>query len=757
MDPSSATPPIISSTSPLDIGVLIKSGHLRTIDDSAKLKVIRLTPDEKFHYPVKYMHGCNRRFKPEWAKKHPWLHYSQTDDGAYCKACVLFAPADVKQQKLGILVAKPFCVWTKQSSSFNDHEKLKYHQDSMARMTAFKDSCSDPTKNVATMLNKAREEQVSRNTRVIKSLLKCVIFCGKQGIAFRGHRDDSTSNSATNMGNFIELVTFRAENDDTLRQYLETSPMNALYTSKTIQNEMIELVGNAVQDRIIKEVNEAKFFTILADEVTDCSNVEQVSLVIRFVDNDKNIREDFLGFLAVECITGECLATELLCWLQSHHIDVAFCRGQGYDGASNMSSSISGVQARIRSVSPLAFYTHCQSHQLNLCVVKACSIPQIRNASGVISEISKFFNYSPKRQHFFEHIIQIESPNETKTKLKDLCRTRWVQRIDSYTVFYDLYPCIIKTMEAISLAGGTSEWSWDSETLTKARGFLHQLLSFQFLITFYVTMTVLSSLRILTVKLQKKSNDILAAYDLVGEVITNLELLKTNCEEEFHLWYTEILTLADKFDIIISTPRTASRQAHRSNIPADTVEAYYRRNLVVPFLDHITTELTTRFIGSNQQTKVKLLGLIPSIATTYPNTSVTDVGELYKADLPSPHLLLPEFRRWKNKYSSVPLANRPTTLQTALQSCEKDDFPNIFILLLIACTLPVTTCETERSNSQLKLLKTYLRSTMTETRLSSLALIKIHRDIVSELDYDKLVLDFANKHPRRMALPCIFS
>ena len=44
---------------------------------------------------------------------------------------------------------------------------------------------------------------------------------------------------------------------------------------------------------------------------------------------------------------------------------------------------------------------------------------------------------------------------------------------------------------------------------------------------------------------------------------------------------------------------------------------------------------------------------------------------------------------------------------------------------------------------------------MTEKRLSSLALIKIHRDIVADLDFDKLVVDFANKHPRRMALPCI--
>ena len=56
---------------------------------------------------------------------------------------------------------------------------------------------------------------------------------------------------------------------------------------------------------IIEEIHAAKFFTILADKVSDCANLEQVSLVIRFVDSEKCIREEFLGFVTVECITGE--------------------------------------------------------------------------------------------------------------------------------------------------------------------------------------------------------------------------------------------------------------------------------------------------------------------------------------------------------------------------------------------------------------------------------------------------------------------
>ena len=349
----------------------------------------------------------------------------------------------------------------------------------MAKMAAFKESCHNPTRNIAMMLNNAHKERVSRNTQVVKSLLKCVAFCGKQGLSFRGHRDDSTASNSDNTGNFVQLVQFRAENDDILRTYLETAPRNALYTSKTIQNEIISMIGSAIQDAVIEEIHAAKFFTILADEVTDCANLEQVSIVIRYVDSEKRIREEFLGFVTVERITGKALAAALLSWLKEHNINVSFCRGQGYDGAFNMSSGTVGVQALIREVSLLTFYTHCHSHQLNLCIVKACSIPQIRNTGGLISEIAKIFNYSPKCQNFFERVIEVEAPNESKKKLKDLCRTRWVQRIDSYTAFYDLYPSVIKTMEAIDTRSSDfGDWSWDTDTLVKARGFLHQLLRY---------------------------------------------------------------------------------------------------------------------------------------------------------------------------------------------------------------------------------------------------------------------------------------
>ena len=79
------------------------------------------------------------------------------------------------------------------------------------------------------------------NQKVVESLFKIVLLCGRQGLALRGHRDDQISwteddDTHSNQGNFVELVRFRAETDAVLAEHLAKSPRNKRYTSKTIQN-----------------------------------------------------------------------------------------------------------------------------------------------------------------------------------------------------------------------------------------------------------------------------------------------------------------------------------------------------------------------------------------------------------------------------------------------------------------------------------------------------------------------------------------
>ena len=332
--------------------------------------------------------------------------YSKSQDGGYCLPCVLFSPGSQTAGNRGVLVRTPFKRWTKVSDVCRGHEQLKYHLDAQVAFEAFKSNMIRPEKSVASQLDGQRAEHLRKNQELIKSIAKTVHFCGKQGIALRGHRDDSTATSSSNRGNFRELLDFRAEaGDEHLQDHFKSRQGNAMYSSKTIQNQLIEVIEDQVRSRIIDSVQASRYFSILCDEVTDVSGMEQLSLVLRFVDQSNSIREEFVDFVQVERITGEVLASSILNKIESYGLDIRNCRGQGYDGASNMSSAVRGVQGIIRQSSPTATYIHCNAHVLNLAIVSSCSLPPIRNMAGNVMETAKFFNFSPKRQRLFEKVI----------------------------------------------------------------------------------------------------------------------------------------------------------------------------------------------------------------------------------------------------------------------------------------------------------------------------------------------------------------
>jgi len=93
--------------------------------------------------------------------------------------------------------------------------------------------------------------------------------------------------------------------------------------------------------------------------------------------------------------------------------------------------------------------------------------------------------------------------------------------------------------------------------------------------------------------------------------------------------------------------------------------------------------------------------------------------EMYQAFIDDSHdKLRAEFEMWKQRWHAA--AEPPkTALDTA---CSASLYPNLSTLLQVLVTLPVTTATPERSFSTLKRLKTYLRSSMGDERLTSLAL-----------------------------------
>ena len=113
-----------------------------------------------------------------------------------------------------------------------------------------------------------------------------------------------------------------------------------------------------------------------------------------------------------------------------------------------------------------------------------------------------------------------------------------------------------------------------------------------------------------------------------------------------------------------------------------------------------------------------LLGLVPSVLCSR-NVNLNAAVKTYTDDLPSPELFEMELTRWRSRYLAMEPQLRPASHAVAIgKDCDAALFPNISILLQIACTIPVTSCECERSASTLRRLNNYMRASMGKDRLS---------------------------------------
>ena len=190
------------------------------------------------------------------------------------------------------------------------------------------------------------------------------------------------------------------------------------------------------------------------------------------------------------------------------------------------------------------------------------------------------------------------------------------------------------------------------------------------------------------------------------------------------------------------------------NAPAATPEGYFKINLTRVFLDHVLQQLNTRF-QDDVFVCYKGISIIPSVLlATDPawKANVLEFCNHYRQDIPNyaglqAELLLWE-RLWKGRDNRGDII--PDSLEATLKDIDKDAYVNIYSMLKVLITIPISSASCERSISSLRNLKNYLRNTMTQDRLNGLALMHAHRDM--DFDLERIIDLFAELHPRRMRM-----
>ena len=293
-----------------------------------------------------------------------------------------------------------------------------------------------------------------------------------------------------------------------------------------------------------------------------------------------------------------------------------------------------GAAARITALYPKAVYMHCAAHALNLCVVKCCSISEIRNTMDIADSICRFFGNSPKRQLSLEEWITNMLEGEQRKKRKSVCKTRWVERHEAFEVFLDLYQPLVCCLEDIK-----DSTNWNHDTRKDAQSYFLALTRFPFIFSLVVTKEVLEYTKALSIKLQGRYVDVVRAHNDVSFVLEVLRSARQNIESFHARIYTTALTTAREVNVDESCPRTTGRQQHRCNVPSTSPSDYFKRQLTIPAVDFLISEITERFPSTLSTILSQIMKLLPlSVAEcteVLTSSHIQDLVARYGDDLPA--------------------------------------------------------------------------------------------------------------------------
>ncbi len=462
------------------------------------------------------------------------------------------------------------------------------------------------------------------------------------------------------------------------------------------------------------------------------------------------VKESFLHFEAAERLDAAGLTERIIHILERYGLDYrSNLDGQAYDGASVMSGKHSGVQSRIKEVAKQAFYVHCNAHCLNLVLVDTVkAVPQAGCFFTVLQRLYSFMSGSYVHNKCLN--VQKEMFDSTPRELQKLSDTRWAcQHMACNTVLKRL-PAVIRVLEEIS-----EENSGDRTV--DAHGLLAQI-DLEF-IGLLVTFTELfGETKCLSDILQSPSLDLGSALDLIEALMHRFHNYRD--ESYFEGLWKDVLNTAEQSNIETEpAPKrktkpssklqgyvTMSQLAGRSESTKDN----FRTSIFYPVLDTILSELNKQFSKPNCGIIMGIQALNPTSSTFCQEEALFPFASIYSCNIDDLRHELHQMKRILERKEQAGI-QKPTCIVdlTVLIEPYKEVFHELFRLCKIPLAIPVSTAACERSFSTLKLVKSYLRSTMNDDRLSDLGVLSVESRRAKSLNLDEFVNFFALSHSNR--------
>lgn len=673
-----------------------------------------------------------------------WLCYSPTLEKAYCEVCWLFGNRNNHAFRTE---------WVRGVT--DDHKKsgflkrIKTHEQSETHISAarvYQQWKSE--KRMDEQLASRIQEETNVWRQVISRVIDIILTMSSMCIALRGHREKLDGKECEG-GNFLSIVNMLAKYDPILQNILSLESRSTRYLSPVVQNELIELMHNALRSELVARIQAAPFFSIIADTTSDVSRVDQLSIVVRWME-DVKIHETFLGFLRVTDATAGGLTKLITEFLKNIGLDLKKLRGQGYDGASVMSGHIHGVQHLMRGLTGGASavpFVHCAAHNLNLVVNDAVKATiQSTAFFDTIAEVYVFFASSLSR--WAELAFSTETAK--MLTLKKVCPTRWSSRVNSVRALKNRYLCILKVLCKISLTSKSAKERADANGLRK------KIETFEFLVFIVFWERLLLVIDRASRELQSSEMDLGRASILLQMAFKDLKFLRNDWKSVVSTasaiaknWSVEAKFVEKRVSKIKRFYDELSNDERLTN-----PEEAFRAHVFYPAVDTALQQLDSRFHGQHAVCEAFAF-LMPANLAAFNDGMVNDgiasLINMYPLDFNSADDIQTELRQFSREFKKE-LEKMSSVKSLHALLCESKllaSMPETATAISLFLTLPVTVATAERSFSKLKIIKSFLRSSMTQQRLDGLSLLAIEHKEAKFVNWSETVKTFASKNARR--------
>ena len=262
----------------------------------------------------------------------------------YCLHCYLFKPEHGDQGGGDTFTSKGFNNW-KNKKGLQDHvgSISSVHNHALQNCQALMNQKQHLESGIIRQVEASKQNYYT----LLNASIDCVRFLLRQGLAFRGHDESKSSN---NKGNFLELLEFLAEHNDSVKAVaFENAPGNLQLKSPSIQKDMVNATAVETLSAIMFDIGDAPF-SIMVDEARDHSVKEQMAVVLRYVDDKGQVIERFVGIEHVKSTDARSLKLAIDELFSRHGLSISNLRGQGYDGASNMQGQFNGLKINLHFI-----------------------------------------------------------------------------------------------------------------------------------------------------------------------------------------------------------------------------------------------------------------------------------------------------------------------------------------------------------------------------------------------------------------------